>query len=290
VRWPLAPAVPAAIVFGAHALDLARGSPWIGASIAGSNPKGGARFFGIGNELEILLSMEVLLGLGAALELVRRREWVPRLFALGCLLAAAIIGSGRLGADVGGVITLGAGAAGAVLASLGRRPSRRAIAIACLVPVLAVIALIGLDLLTGGGAHLTRTVVHGEGAGGFLDIVKRRSVISWRGLSDTWILVICLIGVVGFVWGFRNRDRVFGPLRGHPAFMAGIWGGLSATVVGALGNDSGPVIFALGFLILLFATGYVRGGVRGSPEAGVSRPRAASPASRPPAAAGGRAS
>jgi hypothetical protein len=174
---------------------------------------------------------------------------------------------------VGGVITLGAGAAGAVLASLGRRPTRRQVLFACLVPVLGIVALVGLDLLTGGGAHLTRTVVHGEGAGGFLDIIKRRSVISWRGLSDTWILAICLIGIVCFVLAVRNRDRVFAPLRDHPAFMAGLWGGLAATVFGALGNDSGPLIFALGFLILLFAAGYVRGGMRGSPESATPRRR-----------------
>jgi hypothetical protein len=286
VRWPLAPAVPAAIVFGAHAIDLARGSPWIGASLAGPNPKGGSRFFGIGNELEILLSLEVLIGLGAVLELVRPK-WVPRLFALGCLVAAVVIGSGRLGADVGGVITLGAGAAGAVLASLGRRPSVRAIVIACLVPVLGILGLIGLDLATGGGAHLTRTVVHGEGFGGFLNIVKRRSAISWHGLSNTWVLIICLIGLVSFVIALRNRERIFSPLRGHPAFMAGLWGGLAATVLGALGNDSGPVIFALGFLILLFATGYVRGGATGSPEADTPPSRSAARAARPPATAPG---
>jgi hypothetical protein len=259
VRWPLAPAVPAAIVFGMHAFDLARGSPWIGASLAGPNPKGGARFFGIGNELEILLALEVLIGLGAALELVSRRM-VPRLFALGALLAAVVIGSGRLGADVGGVITLGAGAAGAVLASLGGRPSRRAIVIACLVPVAAVMALIGLDLLTGGGAHLTRVVSHGGGSGGLLDVVKRRSVISWRGLRDTTVLVICILGAIAFSYAIWRRKQIFAPLGGHPAFAAGLWGGLAATVVGALGNDSGPVIFAGGFLILLLATGYARGG------------------------------
>jgi hypothetical protein len=33
------------------------------------------------------------------------------------------------------------------------------------------------------------------------------------------------------------------------------------------------VIFALGFLILLFATGYVRGGARGSPESSSPRRR-----------------
>jgi hypothetical protein len=111
VRWPLAPAVPGLAVFAAHAIDLARGSPLIGASLAGPNPKGGARFFGIGNELEILLSLEVLFGLGALLTLTAGRR-VPWAFAIGCLLAAGVIGAGRLGADVGGVITLGAGGAG----------------------------------------------------------------------------------------------------------------------------------------------------------------------------------
>jgi hypothetical protein len=286
VRWPLAPAVPAAIVFGAHAIDLARGSPWIGASLAGPNPKGGARFFGIGNELEIMLSLEVLLGLGAALELVARK-WVPRLFAIGCLIAAVVIGSGRLGADVGGVITLGAGAAGAVLASLGGRPSRRAIVIACLVPVVAVGALIALDLITGGGAHLTRAVEHGGGTSGLYDTIKRRTVISWRGFSDTTVLAVCGIGVICMAYALRYRARVFAPLADHPAFMAGLWGGLAATVFGALANDSGPVIFALGFLGLALATGYVRGGVREAEREPRAHRATATPATRPPAPAPG---
>jgi hypothetical protein len=262
VPWPIAPAVPAAIVFGAHAVDLARGSPWIGASLAGPNPKGGARFFGIGNELEAILSLEVLLGLAAALTLVKR-EYVPRMFALGCLIAAGVIGSGRLGADVGGVITLGAGGAGAVLASLGGRLTRRRLVLAALVPVAAVLGLIGLDLVTSGGAHLTRTVVHGNGAGEILDIVHRRLTISINGLKNIPIAIVCAAGVVCMVLAYRRRDRLYAPLRDHPAFMAGIWGSVSATVIGALSNDSGPVIFALGFLGLLFATGYVLGRPQG---------------------------
>jgi hypothetical protein len=256
--WPLAPALPAAIVFGAHAVDLARGSPLIGASLAGPNPKGGARFFGIGNELEAILSLEVLLGLGAALTLVAPRH-VARLFALGCLVAAGVIGSGRLGADVGGVITLGAGAAGAVLASLGGRLTRRRLALAALVPVAAVIGLVGLDLATSGGAHLTRTVVHGNGVGEIFDIIQRRATISFNGLKNIPILIVCVLGVIAMVLALRRRERLYAGLRDHPAFMAGIWGSFSATVIGALSNDSGPVIFALGFLGLLFATGYVWG-------------------------------
>jgi hypothetical protein len=158
------------------------------------------------------------------------------------------------------VITLGAGAAGAVLASLGRRPTRRQLAIACLVPVVAVAGLIALDLVTGGGAHLTRTVEHGE----LIDAVKRRTVISWRGFNDRSVLVICVVGVLGFAYALRRRDRLLAPLRPHPAFAAGMWGGLAATVVGALANDSGPVIFAGGFLVLALAMGYVRGGAPAS--------------------------
>ena len=283
VRWPLAPVVPAAIVFGAHAVDMVRESVWIGASVAGSNPKGGARFFGIGNELEILLSMEVLFGLGAALTLLPRRV-APAVFAIGCLVAAAIMGSGRLGADVGAVITLGAGAAGAVLASLDPRPRMRTIVLACvLVPVVGVLGLIALDLLTGGGAHLTRTVVEGGGAGDFLDIVKRRSVISWRGLNDETVLVLCIVGVIAVAWALRRRDRVLGPTAGYPSWRAAMWGGLAATVVGALGNDSGPVIFAGGFLSLLLAAGYLHGGVRGGTPSGARAASAAPPASRSPA-------
>jgi hypothetical protein len=256
--WPLAPALPAAVVFGAHAIDLARGSPLIGASIVGPNPKGGSRFFGIGNELEIVLSLEVLFGLGAALTRIPPR-YAARMFALGCLVAAGIIGSGRLGADVGGVITLGAGAAGAVLAALGGRLTRKRLVLAALVPVAALIGLVALDLATAGGAHLTRTVVHGNGSGEVVDIIRRRLRISFNGLSEIPVAVTCAIGIVASVLALRRRERVYATLRDEPAFMAGIWGGFAATVIGALSNDSGPVIFALGFLGLLFATGYAWG-------------------------------
>jgi hypothetical protein len=160
---------------------------------------------------------------------------------------------------VGGVITLGAGAAGAVLASLGGRLTRRRLVLAALVPVAALVALLLLDFATAGGAHFTRTVVHAGGPGALLDIVRRRLTLSVKGLLYVPVAVTVAIGIVAFVLGLRHRDRIFSPLRDYPAFMAGIWGSFWATVIGALSNDSGPVMFALGFLGLLFATGYVRG-------------------------------
>jgi hypothetical protein len=258
VRWPLAPAVPGLLVFAAHAIDLARGSPLIGASLAGPNPKGGARFFGIGNELEIALTLEILFGLGALLTLYPRKR-APWGFAIGCLVGAVIIGAGRLGADVGGVITLGAGAAGAVLASLPGGPTRRAIALAALAPIAGLGGLVAIDVLSGGDAHFTRTVLEGEGAGGLLEVIKRRFLISAKGLSGLTMIALVVAGVVCLVWGVRRREELLRPMRDHPAFVAGMWGALAATVVGALSNDSGPVIFVAGFLGLLLATAYGRG-------------------------------
>jgi hypothetical protein len=101
--------------------------------------------------------------------------------------------------------------------------------------------------------------VHGNGSAEIADIIQRRLRISFNGLSTLPVAVICAIGVVASVLAIRRRDRVFATLRDQPAFMAGIWGSFAATVVGALSNDSGPVIFALGFLGLLFATGYAWG-------------------------------
>lgn len=63
--WPRGPALPALVVFAVHAIDLAAGSILVDSSLAGPNPKGGARFFGIGNELETILSVSVLIGAGA---------------------------------------------------------------------------------------------------------------------------------------------------------------------------------------------------------------------------------
>ena len=44
-----------------------------------------------------------------------------------------------------------------------------------------------------------------------------------------------------------------------PAGAAALVGGLVAAVVGALVNDSGPVLLVYGVVVLAFATAYARG-------------------------------
>jgi hypothetical protein len=271
--WPAAPLLPAVVSFGAHTIDLALNSHLIGLSIAGPNPKGGARFFGVGNELEIILSLTLLIGTGAALTLLPERS-APRLFGIVALVGAVIIGAGRLGADVGGVITLGAGGAAAVVMSLPRGPTRKTIALAVVVPVLGVGALALLDLAIGGGAHLTHTLSSSSGPGDFGKVIVRRWRLSAAGLTrgTTPFTVALCIGLLVYVAARRNE--LLAPLseeRQRPlrAALVGSW---FAIVVGALANDSGPMIVMIGTISLLLTLGYVRCGTRprARPEAGLT--------------------
>jgi hypothetical protein len=263
--WPAGPVVPAAAVLLSHAIDLATGSSLIARSLAGPNPLGGARFYGIGNELETILSVTVLFGAAAGLAgapAAARRA--PQVFAVVCVVSAVLIGAGRLGAAVGGVITLGAGGAAAVLASLPGPLSGRRIALAIGAPVAALGALVAIDLASGGGAHLTRSVLDADDPGELLDIARRRLELSFAGLGRGTTPVSVAACALLLVAGVARRKALFAPLDALPApqgraFRAGLAGALVATLVGALANDSGPVIFLIGSGSLILAAGYVTG-------------------------------
>ena len=120
-----------------------------------------------------------------------------------------------------------------------------------------------------GAAGSGWNIVHSGGVVDLLDIIKRRLIISASGLARVSTAIICGAGIVVLYLGVRRRERIFAPLRGQPAFMAGIWGAFVATLAGALGNDSGPLMFEGGLWLLLFAAGYARsapGALRPAPE------------------------
>ena len=264
IGWPRSPALPAAVVLTAHAVDLVAGSPLIVRSLAGPNPGFGARFFGIGNELEAILTASLLIGLGAYFA-GRRERNLPLAFGLACAVAAVFVGAGRLGADVGGVITLTAGAAAAVLASLPGGITKRAVAIAIAAPAVGLACLAAIDLVTGGDSHFTRSVLGADSAGELVEVAERRFDIAWNALKkDTTPISVAVFAAV-LVWGVTRRRDVLAPLEGDRAFAAGMWGVLAATVVGALANDSAPTIFLVGAAALVLAAGYLRG----KPPAGV---------------------
>lgn len=261
--WPRGPLLPAGVVMAACAVDLAAGSPLIAASIVGPNPKGGGRFYGVGNELEIMLAASVLLGAGAALHRARP-ALAARGFALVSLVAGAVVGLGLLGADVGGVVTLGAGAAAAVTVCLRGRLGRLSLGALLGVPVVAVVALAGVDWLTAGGAHLSGTLSRLGSPLDLLTVMERRARISLGGLLKGPTPLFVGGTLLILAGGVAARRRLLAPLLGvgGPAWRAGLAGTFAATLAGTLANDSGPIVLMIGTAALVLAVAYVLGAPR----------------------------
>jgi hypothetical protein len=259
VRWPRGPLVPAAVALVSYGADLAFGSPLIIRSLLGVNPRSGSRFYGLGNELEATLAVLLLLGVGALLWGRHRSRATAAVFAVAGIVLGVFTGAAELGADVGGVITVGSGVAAATLLMLPGRPSRRRVALAALVPLAALAALAALELATGGNGHFTRTILHADSAGSLWDVVVRRYTLAANVLGLGAMPLITVVAALAVAYALRYRERIYAPLRGSPAWRAALIGGLTASIVGALTNDSGPLLFVFGVFILACATAYVRG-------------------------------
>jgi hypothetical protein len=286
--WPRGPALPALLGVALYVADLARGSDLVVRSLLGPNPRSGSRFYGIGNELEATLPVLALAGLAALLWTRGRTRGTAWGFGLTGLILGAAIGAGRLGADVGGVITVGAGTAVAVLLMLPGGVTRRAIVLALLVPVLALAGLAVVDLATGGNGHFTRTVLRAEDSGALWDVFTRRYELAFNALKRGLMPFATGLALLLVAYGIRHRRRIYAPLRGDPAWTAALWGGLAASVAGTLSNDSGPVLLLFGVAALGVVTAYVRGdpGLAQQPEAPRQDPLQGAAARTEPVGAG----
>ena len=267
VRWPRAPLVPASVAIVAYCVDLAFGSPLIIRSLLGVNPRSGSRFYGLGNELESTLTALLLVGLGALLVGRPQSRRNAGIVALVGAVFAVFVGASQLGADVGGVITLGAGVAAMAIVMLPGTPSRRLIALAAAVPILALVSLALLDLASGGDGHFTRTILQADSAGSLWDVVKRRYTLAFNVFSLGAMPFVTLVALLSAAYAVRYRERIYAPLAGSPSWRAALIGGLAASVVGALTNDSGPLLLAFGVFVLACATAYIRGDPRLAEEA-----------------------
>lgn len=262
--WPRGPAVPALAGVAAYAVDLAFGSPLIIRSLLGPNPLFGSRFYGIGNELEATLAALLLVGVGALLCGRGRSRGAVAAFAGGGLVLALVVGAGRLGADVGGVITIGAGAAVAAAAMLPGGVTRRAAAAAVVVaaPVLGLALLAVVDLTTGGDSHFTRTVLRADDSGALWDVVSRRYEIAGRQAIRGFMPGATIIALLAIALGVRQRARLLAPVGGDRAWWAMLTGLIAAGVAGSLFNDSGPVLLLFATFIAAALVVYLRGDPR----------------------------
>ncbi|HLO34630.1 MAG TPA: hypothetical protein VK194_01045, partial [Candidatus Deferrimicrobium sp.] len=168
-------------------------------------------------------------------------------------LAALVFATGRFGADVGAAIVLpvGAVAAGVSLPSTdldGRRGRVAAVVIAAPLTGLAVLALI--DLLSGGDAHLTRSVLDAGGAGDLADVAERRLSLSAHDFAQAAGNPLFWTVVAGIAVGLARRRRIDAWLRRAPQARAGLIGACAGVAAGVLVNDSVATFLVLGAIAL----------------------------------------
>jgi hypothetical protein len=262
LTWPRAPLAPAIVVLVAITVDAFAHTQLLMRSLLGPNPILGARFYGIGNELKSGLAVLVLAAVAAALhptgardhmDALKRRRAIIAMAGSGVLLAV-VEGSARIGAGVGGAVLVSAAFAVAAVMLLDGAVTRRRALIVLITPIAALVALAALDLATAHGAgHYTGSILHARSAGDLRDVLVRRYSAAWGELHNHAMPVATGIALLYAVLGLRRRERLLAPVAQDAGWYAAFAGGLTAGVVGALVEDSGPVLL----VVAVFALGCV---------------------------------
>jgi uncharacterized protein (DUF2062 family) len=145
---------------------------------------------------------------------------------------------------------------------------------AALVPFLAIAALIAVDLGLSGGSHLSRNLTRSQGFTDLWELVTRRYRLAFEVLREGRALSSFVGAAVGIGFALRNRAVLYAPLRGR-AWPAALAGGLACGVMGALTNDSGPVLLTNAVIALAAITVYIQGSPELAPDVGARADRPA---------------
>lgn len=282
--WPRGPLLPAAVAILVYTVDLATGTGLTTLSTLGPNPRSGARFFGVGNEIEAALPILLFTGLAAAFAFKPRSRAMAWTFGVLGAALAVMVGSGYLGADVGGVLTVSSGTAVAALAVMPGGLTRRAVAVAACVPVAALVSLAALDALTGASSHFSRNVLQVNGGASLWEVIGRRYGFAWHTLKRGLMPLVTGFSLAAGVAALAMRGVLYRDLPG-PAWTAALLGGWVAGVVGGLTNDSGPILFVEATFILGTVTAYLLGRPGRGPLGGAEHEPASDHTSGPPRAA-----
>ncbi|MGA8364770.1 MAG: hypothetical protein WB709_09650, partial [Solirubrobacteraceae bacterium] len=122
----------------------------------------------------------------------------------------------------------------------------------------ALVALAALDLATAhGGGHYTGSILHARSAGDLRDVIVRRYTAAFGELHNHAMPVATFLALVCAALGLRRRERLLAPVAGDPAWQAALCGGLAAGFVGALVEDSGPVLLVVAVFALICVLAYL---------------------------------
>jgi hypothetical protein len=234
------------LTFLALLVDTFAGSPLMTFSAFGSDVMMADRYYGIGN-----LYMGFMVGsalLFACLFPVLFAEALDkpwkRYAVCGSILAvtAFAVGFGRLGANMGGLLTALAGLTVALAKLQGGKIGLKRAALIVLIIVLCVGVMLAADLLLpGASSHAGKAVeqTSSGGASAFWQQLNRKLAADWfLTFTSTWRLVLLVVVVAGLVlnWKYRLFLRI---RQKTPVLYAGLLGMGVAMPVALLFNDSG---------------------------------------------------
>jgi hypothetical protein len=258
--WPRAPLAPAVVAVLALSIDALAGTQLLIRSLLGPNPILGARFYGIGNELKSGLAVLVLAAVAASLYPATRSRRTASAMAGAGVLLAIVEGSARIGAGVGGVILVSAGTAVATVMLLPGGVNRKRVLIVMAAPVAGLLALAALDLLTAhGSGHFTGSILDARSAADIRDVIERRYTAAWDELRNHLMPFATAVALLLSALAVWRRERVLSPVDSDPAWVAALSGGLTAGIIGALSEDSGPVLLVVAVLMLGCVLAYLWG-------------------------------
>jgi hypothetical protein len=247
--WP-GLALACAVTVTAFSVDLVAGLALTPKAVIGPNPGLGARFYGIGNELESTLMVLTSVGTGAAVQ-----TWgsgiSPKasasIFMLAGFAGTVVFASGSLGADVGAAIIFPVAAVVGAAVVLGRP---RLIWLGLVAVALSLALLAFADTVTGSETHFVRSVFEGGSSDSALDVIVHRleaTADSFTSISRLPVTLLSL-ALILFAWLRRGWIRVL--LEGLDPVRAGLLAAAAGSAVGALTNDSGALFIHVGVLYL----------------------------------------
>jgi hypothetical protein len=116
--------------------------------------------------------------------------------------------------------------------------------------IAGLVLLAFIDLVSGGNAHLTRSVLDAGGAGDLADVAQRRLELSAHDFAQAARNPLFWIVVVGIVASASRWRRIDAWLTQAPIARASLIGACAAVAVGVLVNDSGASFLTLGAIAL----------------------------------------
>lgn len=232
--------------------DTIFGSYLMKYSPIGFSLSAGARYYGIGNEYLGILMVSLLLGITGIEEIYRKNIFNKISLPL-FILSILIVGYPKLGANVGGVITV----IFAFFITYYKIRNkiidfRKIIYIILLIAFfLGMFIIVEISLNKEGQSHLGMAIlqIKSEGIKIPLQIIFRKLQMNFKLIQYTFwnkILIASLIVITILYFYpsnfFKNLSSEF------PFLSAGFLGVISGSIVGLIFNDSGIIISAVGFL------------------------------------------